>query len=111
MGIVEEVDVAVLVPVVQSQSMAAGASETGLPMARPTRRATQRVTAPMGESLMVAVVNEVGRNGRGSRDVLGRRKTKEDRSRARLARLLLEGRRGTWFGEKVGGFYIRWKRS
>lgn len=64
----EEVDVAVLFPVVQPQWTTAGwtVRETGLDRARPKRRATQRVTIAMGESLMAAVVNEFGRDGRRS---------------------------------------------
>jgi hypothetical protein len=67
--------VGLLSPVVQPQSTAAGASEreTGLGEARPRRRATQRVSIPMGESLMVGVAGEVGRDGRGSRKSWGRK--------------------------------------
>lgn len=53
----EEVDVAVLFPVVQPQSTTAGWT---------VRETTQRVTIAMGESLMAAVVNEFGREGRRS---------------------------------------------
>lgn len=86
---VEETRVAVIFLVVQPQSTTAGAreKETGLDKARLGRRTTQSVTIPMGETLMVAVVNGFGRGDRGSRDpVLGRRKTLKDRSRTRLAR-------------------------
>lgn len=67
---VEETIVAMILPVLQPQSTTAGAreKETGLDKARPGRRATQSVTIPTGESLMVAVVNGFGRGGRGSRD-------------------------------------------
>jgi hypothetical protein len=58
----------------------------------------------MGESLMVGVVGEFGRDGRGNRESWGRRQTQKDGSRTRLARLLLGGGRRSWFGEKVAGF-------